>query len=66
MCFIFVSADIIRNLECVLYLCQQLSFGILNVFYICVSRYHSESWMCFIFVSEDIIRNLECVLYVCQ
>jgi len=51
MCFIFVSADIIRNLECVLYLCQQISFGILDVF---------------IFVSEDIIRNLECVLYVCQ
>jgi hypothetical protein len=66
MCFIFVSAAIIRNLECVLYLCQQISFGILDVFYICVRRYHSESWMCSICVSVDIIQNRGCVLYLCQ
>ena len=40
------------------------SFGILDVFYICVSWYHSESWTCFIFVSAVIIRILD-VFYIC-
>lgn len=64
--FIFVSAYIIRNIRCPLYLCQQIACEILGVFYICVRRQHSESYVCIIFVSAGSMWNLGCVLYLCQ